>query len=31
MEIWYNADLGKGLFRGLPVVYRVPGTWQMRY
>jgi hypothetical protein len=31
MEVWYNADLGKGLFRGLPVVYRVPGTWQMRY
>jgi hypothetical protein len=31
MEVWYNADLGKGLFRGLPVVYRVPGTWQMQY
>ena len=31
LEVWYNADLGKGLFRGLPVVYRVPGTWQVKY
>jgi len=31
LEIWYNADLGQGLFRGLPVVYRVPGTWQVKY
>jgi hypothetical protein len=31
MEVWYNADLGKGLFRGLPVVYRVPGSWQVKY
>ena len=31
MEVWYNADLGKGLFRGLPVVYRAPGTWQVQY
>ena len=31
MEVWYNADLGKGLFRGLPNVYRVPGTWQVKY
>lgn len=31
MEVWYNADLGKGLFRGLPVVYRAPGMWQLRY
>lgn len=31
MEVWYNADLAKGLFRGLPVVYRVPGTWQVKY
>ncbi len=29
IEVWYNADLGKGLYRGLPVVYRAPGTWQM--
>ncbi|HEU4686155.1 MAG TPA: hypothetical protein VFS39_16730 [Nitrospira sp.] len=29
LEVWYNADLAKGLFRGLPVVYRVPGTWRM--
>ena len=31
MEVWYNADLGKGLFRGLPVVYRAPGTWHIKY
>jgi hypothetical protein len=31
MEVWYNADLAKGLFRGLPVVYRVPGTWHVKY
>jgi len=28
LEVWYGADLAKGLFRGLPVVYREPGTWQ---
>jgi hypothetical protein len=31
MEVWYSADLGKGLFRGLPVVYRAPGTYQFIY
>jgi hypothetical protein len=31
MEVWYSADLGKGLFRGLPVVYRAPGMWQPIY
>jgi len=31
MEVWYSADLGKGLFRGLPVVYPAPGTWQLKY
>jgi hypothetical protein len=31
MEVWYNPDLGKGLFRGLPVVYRAPGSWQIKY
>lgn len=31
IEIWYNADLAQGLHRGLPVVYRAPGTWQMKY
>lgn len=30
-EIWYNADLAQGLFRGLPVVYRAPGTWMAKY
>ncbi|HJT19655.1 MAG TPA: hypothetical protein VJ746_04245 [Nitrospira sp.] len=29
LEVWYNADLSKGLFRGIPVVYRVPGTWRV--
>ncbi len=31
IEVWYNADLAQGLFRGLPVVYRVPGTWLAKY
>jgi hypothetical protein len=31
VEIWYNADLAQGLHRGLPVVFRAPGTWQMKY
>jgi hypothetical protein len=31
IEVWYNADLAKGLFRGLPVVYREPGTWLAKY
>lgn len=31
IEIWYNADLAQGLFRGLPVVYRAPGTWMVKY
>jgi hypothetical protein len=29
VEVWYNADFTQGLFRGLPVVYRVPGTWRV--
>jgi hypothetical protein len=29
IEIWYNADLSKGLYRGVPVVYRMPGTWRL--
>ncbi|MGH7147306.1 MAG: hypothetical protein ACREIJ_05315 [Nitrospiraceae bacterium] len=31
IEVWYNADLAQGLFRGLPVVYRAPGTWLAKY
>jgi len=31
VELWYNVDLAQGLHRGLPVVYRAPGTWQMKY
>jgi hypothetical protein len=31
LEVWYNSDFGKGLFRGLPVVYRAPATWQWKY
>jgi hypothetical protein len=30
-EIWYNWDFSKGLFRGLPVVYRASSTWQPKY
>jgi hypothetical protein len=31
IEVWYNADMAQGLFRGLPVVYRAPGTWFAKY
>jgi len=31
IEVWYNADLAQGLFRGIPVVYRAPGTWLVKY
>jgi len=31
IEVWYNADLSQGLFRGVPVVYRAPGTWLAKY
>jgi hypothetical protein len=31
LEVWYNPDFGRGLFRGLPVVYRAPATWQVKY
>lgn len=31
LEVWYEQDLGQGLFRGLPVVYRAPGTWMVKY
>jgi len=30
LEVWYDANMGRGLFRGLPVVYRVPGTLTIR-
>ena len=29
LEVWYDYDIGQGLYRGLPVVYRAPGTWQV--
>jgi len=31
IEVWYNADMAQGLFRGIPVVYRAPGTWLAKY
>ncbi|HJS67645.1 MAG TPA: hypothetical protein VJ760_10000 [Nitrospiraceae bacterium] len=31
VEVWYNADLAQGLFRGVPVVYRASGTWLAKY
>ena len=31
LEVWYNSNFSKGLFRGLPVVYRAPATWQVKY
>ncbi|MDF0642908.1 MAG: hypothetical protein P0111_02660 [Nitrospira sp.] len=29
LEIWYDADLAQGLFRGLPVVYKAPRSWRV--
>lgn len=31
MEVWYDHEMGRGLFRGVPVVVRAPGTWMVRY
>ena len=31
LEVWYDHDLSQGLYRGLPVVYRAPGTWLARF
>jgi hypothetical protein len=31
LEVWYNHDVGQALYEGLPVVYRAPGTWTMKY
>jgi hypothetical protein len=31
LEVWYNHDVGQGWYQGLPVVYRAPGAWMMRY
>ncbi len=31
MEIWYDEDLRRGLFKGIPLVFLAPGTWQERY
>ena len=31
LEVWFDWDFGRGYFRGLPVVYPVPGLWQESY
>lgn len=31
LEVWYDDDLNRGYYRGLPQVYRAPGTWMTRY
>jgi hypothetical protein len=31
LEMWYDHDMGQGLYRGLPIVYRASGTWLSRY
>lgn len=31
IEVWYDHEMGRGLFRGIPVVMRAPGTWMVRY
>jgi hypothetical protein len=30
LEVWYNHDVGQGLYQGLPVVYPARGTWMMK-
>ena len=31
LEVWYDHDVSEGLYKGIPVVYRAPGTWLARY
>jgi hypothetical protein len=31
LEVWYNHELKNGLFRGTPLVFVAPGTWQAKY
>jgi hypothetical protein len=31
LEVWHDHDLAHGLYRGVPLVYRAPGTWTARY
>ncbi|HMK21616.1 MAG TPA: hypothetical protein VK466_04740, partial [Terriglobales bacterium] len=31
LEVWYDYDMSRGLYRGVPLVYRAPGTWMARY
>lgn len=31
LEIWHDEDMSRGLYRGVPLVYRAPGTWSARY
>jgi hypothetical protein len=31
LEVWYDHQMSQGYFRGVPVVYRAPGTWMARY
>jgi hypothetical protein len=31
LEVWYDSDIGEGLYRGVPVVYKAPGAWLAHY
>ena len=31
LEVWYDYDFLAGFFRGTPLVYHAPGTWQEMY
>jgi hypothetical protein len=31
LEVWHDEDMSRGLFRGVPLVARAPGTWMARY
>lgn len=31
LEVWYDHDFSRGLYRGVPLVYRAPGAWVAQY
>jgi len=31
LEIWHDEDMSRGIYRGIPLVHRAPGTWSARY
>ncbi|MCP9464902.1 MAG: hypothetical protein NNA25_08900 [Nitrospira sp.] len=31
LEVWHDDEMSWSLFRGVPIVYRAPGTWRVHY